>query len=65
LSTEPVPCAGCYDGWTVMPETYQQFKIDVVAQLPESGWTLSRAEVLTWLDQRSDVECRGGVRSFG
>jgi hypothetical protein len=31
------------------PSTYQRFKLDVVARLPQSGWTLSRGEVLDWL----------------
>ncbi len=56
-------CDGCNDGWAVPAATYQQFKTDVVAQLPESRWTLSRAEVLAWLDQH--VQRRGDARSVG
>jgi hypothetical protein len=41
----------CDDGCAVVPSTYQQFKLEVVAQLPEARWTLSRAQVLAWLEQ--------------
>lgn len=45
----PMRCLNCENGWTVMPATYQRFKFEVIAQLPEQGWTLDRRDVLTWL----------------
>jgi len=51
--SEPTRCAACEDGWNVMSSTYQRFKCDVVAQLPDDGWRLTRIEVLAWLDQHA------------
>ena len=44
----PMACLACEGGWALTPATYQRFKFDVVAGLPATGWTLTRAEVLTW-----------------
>jgi hypothetical protein len=44
----PMPCLGCEGGWALTPAAYQRFKFDVVAGLPDTGWTLTRAEVLAW-----------------
>jgi len=44
----PMACLACEGGWALTPATYQRFKFDVVAALPATGWTLTRAEVLTW-----------------
>lgn len=56
--SERMPYTECDDGWAVMPSMYQQFKVDVVAQLPESGWTLSRTQVLAWLSQHREHDAR-------
>lgn len=45
-------CGWCDGGWVVLSSTYQQFKFDVVADLPER-WALSRADVLSWLGRYS------------
>jgi len=43
-------CQYCEDGYAVAPVLYQSFKRDVMAAMPEDGWTLSRAEILRWVD---------------
>ena len=41
--SEPIRCHICDNGQTVMPFTYQAFKWDVIAKLPQrAGWTLDR-----------------------
>nr|WP_139803447.1 DUF6166 domain-containing protein [Mycobacterium avium] len=49
--SEPMGCQYCERGFTVLPSLYQRFKFDIVANLPESGWTLTRAEILQWVAQ--------------
>lgn len=44
------PCGDCDAGFTVKPSLYHQFKDEVVAGLPETGWTLRVAGVRMWLD---------------
>ncbi|MDV3133353.1 DUF6166 domain-containing protein [Mycobacterium sp. 29Ha] len=44
----PMPCLACEGGWALPPAAYQHFKFDVIAGLPEAGWTLTRTEVLSW-----------------
>jgi hypothetical protein len=42
-------------------EHYDEFKWDVVAELPAS-WTLTREEIVAWIDQRTDDADAGGDR---
>jgi hypothetical protein len=44
----PMPCLACEGGWALPPATYQRFKFNVIAGLPQAGWTLTRADVLAW-----------------
>jgi hypothetical protein len=52
----PMRCTACDGGWAVRSSTYRQFQLDVVARLPESGWTLGRADVLAWLEQHGQKQ---------
>lgn len=51
--SEAMGCQYCEDGCAVLPVLYQPFKRDIVAALPEDGWTLSRAEIVRWVDTHS------------
>lgn len=42
-------CA-CGDGWAQVP--YQEFKWEIVAKLPDQGWTLTNNQIVTWLGER-------------
>ncbi|BBX30499.1 hypothetical protein B7435_30045 [Mycolicibacterium peregrinum] len=50
---EPTPCTRCHHGYTVSMDLYQQFKADVIAHLPLTGWTLSHDAVMRWLSQQA------------
>jgi len=52
----PVGCLACENGCAVMPSTYQRFKFDIIAHLPEHGWTLTRTQVLAWLHRHRHRE---------
>ncbi|CAN5876209.1 hypothetical protein BH09ACT7_BH09ACT7_54340 [soil metagenome] len=43
-------CLACENGWTVRPPLYQEFRFDVVSTLHD-GWTLTRADIVAWVDQ--------------
>jgi hypothetical protein len=49
--SEPMGCQYCEQGCAVLPAMYQRYKFDIVANLPEAGWTLTRAEILQWIEQ--------------
>ncbi len=60
LSGDCDGCWWCDAGWQILPETYQQFKVDVVARFPQDGdWTMARDEVrawaAAWLSQEGDA----------
>jgi len=40
----------CDEGYAINRETYQRFKDQVIQHLSPDGWTMTRAEVLAWLD---------------
>lgn len=54
--SEVMGCYHCEDGSVVMPSLYQPFKRDVIANLPESGWALTRTEVLEWIRQHPPTQ---------
>jgi hypothetical protein len=58
--SEPMGCLDCESGCAVLPSSslYQPFKRDVVANLPEDGWTLTRAEILRWIGQHQKYAAR-------
>lgn len=51
--SEKMGCYQCEDGSVVMPSLYQPFKRDVVANLSEEEWVLTRSEVLEWVHKNS------------
>jgi hypothetical protein len=51
----PWSCPRCDQGYTIAPIVYQQFKDDVVANLPQRGWAMTRGEILHWFDQHADI----------
>ncbi|QLK92893.1 MULTISPECIES: DUF6166 domain-containing protein [Mycobacterium] len=53
--SEVMGCFHCENGCSVLPTLYQPFKRDVVANLPASGWMLTRAEILHWVEQHPVV----------
>ncbi|OBJ54846.1 DUF6166 domain-containing protein [Mycobacterium asiaticum] len=46
---QPQKCPWCDEGWIVPSSTYQRFTFEVIARLPDCGWTLRRSDVLDWL----------------
>lgn len=54
--SEAMGCYHCENGISVTPPLYQPFKRDVVANLPGGGWTLTRAEILEWVQQHPVVQ---------
>lgn len=54
--SEVMGCYHCEDGSVVTPSLYQPFKRDVIANLPESGWVLTRGEVLDWVRQHPPTQ---------
>lgn len=56
--SEPMGCLECENGCAVLPSVYQPFKRDVVAYLPEDGWTLTRAEIRDWVAQHAKDAAR-------
>jgi hypothetical protein len=51
--SEPMGCLECEKGCAVLPSVYQPFKREVVANLADDGWTLTRAEILAWVAQHA------------
>lgn len=49
--SEVMGCNECDEGCAVPTAVYQQFKHDVVAGLPEGGWTLTQAQILQWVNE--------------
>ena len=54
--SEVMGCYHCEDGSVVTPSLYQPFKRDVIASLPESGWALTRDQVLDWVRQHPPTQ---------
>lgn len=54
--SDKMRCVDCDGGYRNVP--YQQFKWEVVADLPEEGWTLDQSEVLAWLQKQRDAQHR-------
>ncbi|NTY62141.1 DUF6166 domain-containing protein [Mycolicibacterium sphagni] len=48
--SQPMDCLACENGCTVRPPLYQEFKFDVVSTL-HGSWTLTRADIVAWVDQ--------------
>jgi hypothetical protein len=51
--SEVMGCQVCENGSAVLPALYQPFKRDVVAALPEDGWTLTQADILGWVTEHA------------
>lgn len=49
-------CQECEGGCRLLPAVYQSFKRDVVARLPDDGWSLTRTEILQWAEQHHAVK---------
>jgi hypothetical protein len=51
----PWSCPNCDQGYAIAPVVYQQFKDEVVANLAQGGWTLTRGEILRWLERHPEM----------
>lgn len=51
--SQPMGCLACENGCTVKPPLYQEFKFDVISTL-HGSWTLSRADIVAWVDQHQE-----------